>query len=165
MLRRLLKKLLPEPPAGARFAEPQHWRVPPQRDAAVWLRALPVLLPGGATLYLEGTTESQGAAWLAEHAIPEKLHIAAGTIWPKSDVYHIPLTPEMLESLAALVDRFGIACPAIHVHVHDDAQILLEWHDAFSADPMYVSTSIPEERVAAFAAALGVGPPLLEPHT
>jgi hypothetical protein len=36
--------------------------------------------------------------------------------------------------------------------------VLLEWHDAFASDPMYVSSEVPRERVEAFAGLIHVGP-------
>jgi hypothetical protein len=86
------------------------------------------------------------------------LTVACGTIWPKPDWFHIPLTPSLMEEAAVLVDQRGIALPSIHMHVHDGAKVILEWHDAFVDDPMYVSSEISREYVEAFADRLHVGP-------
>lgn len=90
-------------------------------------------------------------------SIASPLKVAFGTIWPKPDFYHLPLQSELLEEAADLVDRRGISLPSIHLHVHDGERVLLEWHDAFCDDPMYVATSFPRERVEEFARAIGAG--------
>jgi hypothetical protein len=109
-------------------------------------------------VYFEGTTESAFASWALEHAVAAPLKIAYGTIWPRPDWFHIPLDPSLLEQAAVLIDQHGIALPSIHVHAHDGTKVILEWHDAFVADPMYVSSEIPRESVEAFADRLHVGP-------
>ena len=132
--------------------------VPPTRDGTVFLRNLPILFDSNTFVYFEGTTERRFEQWLEEHAVQVQLKIAVGTIWPKSDFYHVPIEPSLLEEAAGLVEQHGIAYPAIHVHVHDTQRVLLEWHDAFSDDPMYVHSTLPMERVDTFARAIGVGP-------
>ena len=122
------------------------------------LRALPALLPGGGFVYFEGTTEASFAAWLQANAVSAPLKIAYGTIWPRPDDFHVPLHPVLLEEAAVLIDQQGIALPSIHVHAHDGTKVLLEWHDAFVNDPMYVASQIPRERVDAFASLMRVGP-------
>ncbi len=121
------------------------------------LRSLPILFPTDAFVYFEGTTENRFAAWLVAHAIPAPLKIAYGTIWPKPDCYHLPLQSDLLTEAADFVDRDGISLPSIHIHVHDGKRVLLEWHDAFCDDPMYVASAVPRDRVDEFARALGVG--------
>ena len=57
---------------------------------------------------------------------------------------------------ADLITQERISLPCTHLHVHDGKQVLLEWHDAFSDDPMYVASCIPRDRVAEFARQIGV---------
>ena len=158
LLSRLLRYATKEEAAGARMSGSKAWVVPPTRNCAAMVRALPILFPDGGLVYFEGTTESRFAAWAEAQAVSPPLKIAYGTLWPRPDYFHIPLTAALLDEAAALIDRHGIRQPAIHVHVHDGAKVLLEWHDAFEDHPMYVSTTLPRERVEAFAAAMGVGP-------
>jgi len=144
--------------AGARLNDRDPWVVPATRDAAAMLRALPTLLPGGGFVYFEDTTEAVFASWLQAHAVPAPLKVADGTIWPKPDVFHVPLEPALLEEAAVLIEQHRIALPSIHIHAHDGAEVLLQWHDAFIRVPMYVDSKIPRERVDAFARLIGVGP-------
>ena len=143
---------------GARLADPHPWVVPPSRDAGAMLRALPILLPRGGFVYFEGTTEAAFESWARAHAVSVQLKIAYGTIWPKPDWFHVPLDPALMQEAAGLIERNGIALPSIHIHVHDGVTVLLEWHDAFVDDPMYVSSAIPREAVEAFASSMNVGP-------
>jgi len=156
-LSRLLGYAAKQEAAGARLEQGERWVVPPTRDAAAVLRSLPILFPADAFVYFEGTTENHFAEWLAAHSIAAPLKVAHGTIWPKPDFYHVPLRSELLEEGADLVDRKGISLPAIHLHVHDGERVLLEWHDAFYDDPMYVAASLPRNRVEEFARAIGAG--------
>ncbi|MCC6486542.1 MAG: hypothetical protein IT364_03515 [Candidatus Hydrogenedentes bacterium] len=155
---RLLGYATKEEAAGARMSGPKAWVVPPTRNCESMLRALPILFPDGGFVYFEGTTESRFAAWAEAHAVVPPLKIAYGTLWPRPDFFHIPLEANLMEEAAVLIKQHGIRQPTIHVHVHDGAKVLLEWHDAFEDDPMYVSTALSRERVEAFASAMDVGP-------
>ena len=164
LLSRLLGFATREEAAGVRLNDRRPWIVPPTRDAATMLRALPDLLPDGGFVYFEGTTESRFESWAQEHAVSPPLKIAYGTIWPRPNYFHVPLDQELLQEAAALIDRYGIALPSIHVHAHDESKVLLEWHDAFGEDPMYVSSDISQERVVAFARGMNAGPVLRGDH-
>jgi hypothetical protein len=165
LLSRLLGYVSRQERDGVSLVDPAPWVVPAPTDAAAWLRALPSLFPTGAFVYFEGKMESIFKVWLETHAIPAPLKIAHGTIWPKPDCYHVPLEPGLMAEAADLVEREEVAQPSFHAHVHDGKQVLLEWHDAFEQDPMYVATSVAQERVEAFALALGVGPVARERDT
>jgi hypothetical protein len=158
MLSRLLGYATRSEMDGARLDDRQPWVVPATRNGAAFLRALPSLLPEGGFVYFEATTDGAFASWGREHAVAAPLKIAYGTIWPRPDWFHIPLAPSLLEEAAALTDEHRIALPSIHVHVHDGTRVLLQWHDAFIKDPIYVASTISRERVESFAERLGVGP-------
>jgi len=156
IIARLLKKvfrLMPPPPPGAGFQDQNPWCVAPTRDAARFLRALPFLFPTEAVACFEGTARRFGN-WVQWHALDEPLKIAPGTIWPKTIMYHVPLTVQLMTEAADLIEREGLA-PAVHVYVHDRRHVLLWWPDAFCDDPIWVDSSISEQRVTAFALALG----------
>jgi len=158
LMSRLFGYATKEEAAGSSLEDQHPWVIPPSRDATAILRSLPALFPRDAFVYFEGPAEARFAGWLVAHVIPPPLKIAYGTIWPKPDCYHIPLVAALLEEAAVLVDREGVALPCLHLHVHDGVQVLLEWHDAFVDDPMYVASIVPRDRVEAFARAIGVSP-------
>jgi hypothetical protein len=157
-LSRLLGYATADEMAGARLEGDRVWRVPGTRDGSAVLRALPALLHAGGFVYFEGTVDEGFARWLGAHAVTVPLKIAYGTIWPRPDWFHVPLDAALMDEAARVVDEQGVPMPSIHLHVHDGARVLLEWHDAFGSNPMYVSAAIPRATVDELAARLGVGP-------
>ena len=133
------------------------WEMPPARDLPALLRALPLLVPNDAVLYLEGGSPPQEIkAFLDTRCVPEKSHVAIGTIWPKPQRFHLPATAENLTELASLAETCQAMQVAVHLHVYAQGRVLLEWYDAFWKDPFYLSEAITEERVRAFSSALGL---------
>ena len=108
-------------------------------------------------MYFEGTTEGSFAEWLEVHKTSTSLKVAYGTIWPRPDCYHVSLESALLEEAAGLIKRVGIALPRIHLHVYDGKRVLLEWHDAFGDEPMYIASVVPCDRIDLFVRAIGVG--------
>jgi hypothetical protein len=141
--------------APIELREAECWRVEGTKDAAAFYRSLIPLASPGSVLYVEATTEKQVPAFLESRRVPDHPAIKQGTILPRSDRYHIPATAENLQQLAILIDRAGIVFPAIHTHLYKGDQVIVEWYDAFSNDPLFVSGSLPEEVVARFAQAIG----------
>ena len=110
-------------------------------------RALDGWLPDGSVLYFEsGSPSAEIESFMAEHAIPEQIHIALGTIWPKPRVFHVPATNATLSRLAGIMEHH--ACPqlAVHFHVYRDGAVLLQWHDAFGQE-MLVGPSVSDDQV------------------
>ena len=83
-------------------------------------------------LYFEGGSPSGKLLdFQREHGIPERAHVAYGTIWPKPTVFHLPATPETMMALTELMRLCAYPELAIHFHVYRDQTVLVEWHDAF----------------------------------
>lgn len=142
---------------GIALGQDAAWEVSPARDFPSLLRALPLLLPSDAVLYLEGGSPPKDIeAFLDVHCVRERSHVAMGTIWPRPRTFHLPATTENLTELAALAEKCAAMQIAVHLHVYAQATVLLEWHDAFWKDPLHLSVAIPEDRVRAFSAALGL---------
>jgi hypothetical protein len=130
------------------------WEVSGKTDFPSLLVALPELLPGECVLYFEGGWPSgELLKFLQEHRIPERAHVAYGTIWPKPTVFHLPATPKTMNPLAKLMCSFAYPELAVHFHVYRDQHVLLEWHDAFT-QPMLLSGELPEQTVRRFAEGL-----------
>jgi len=131
------------------------WEVEGTTDFPALLRAVFEWFPDDSVLYFEGGSPNEElSAFMAAHAVPETVHIATGTIWPKPKVFHVPATRENIDLLADLAERCAEPELAVHVHVYRDGEVLLEWHDAF-AQPMLLAGSLGENTVREFAAALG----------
>lgn len=136
------------------------WELSGKTDYSSLFAALPELLPESCVLYFEGGSPSSDLlAFLTEHGIPERAHVACGTIWPRPKIFHVPATPEALARLAELMQSCAWPELAWHFHVYRDQTVLLEWHDAFSQE-MLLSGTLHESKLRAFAAKLGM---LLEP--
>jgi hypothetical protein len=127
------------------------WEVSGKADFPSLLTVLPDLLPEESILYFEGGSPSGALLdFLRAHCIPERAHVAYGTIWPKPTVFHLPATPETMSRLVELTRSCAYPELAIHFHVYCGQSVLLEWHDAFT-QPMLLSGELPEQRVRTFA--------------
>jgi hypothetical protein len=150
-----LFRWIPADRSGIRLEEQDSWEVTPTKDVERFLRALPLLAPEGAVAYFEGTGEPHVAEYLRAVSVLPRLHVAVGTIWPRPDCYHVPITVQSMEALAAFLDARPAGYFCSHCHVYVGQSMVLEWHDAFATDPMCVSRQIGIETVSTFAAALG----------
>ncbi|HOX03597.1 MAG TPA: hypothetical protein P5555_15170 [Candidatus Paceibacterota bacterium] len=127
------------------------WEVAGEADFPSLLTALPDLLPEECLLYFEGgSPNGELLEFLRAHGVPERAHVAYGTIWPKPTAFHLPATPETMSRLAELTRSCAYPELAIHFHVCRGQSVLLEWHDAFT-QPMLLSGEFPEQRVRTFA--------------
>lgn len=150
------------------------WEIAGKTDFSSLFAALPDLLPSDCFLYFEGGSPSGGLLkFLEERKMPERTHVAPGTIWPKPDAFHIPATSATLNSLGELMHCSAYPELAIHFHVYLGQSVLLEWHDAFT-EPMLLSGKFSEPQVRAFADRLhmsckkgvdpGASPNAVPPH-
>ncbi len=127
------------------------WEMSGETDFPSLLMALADLLPEECVLYFEGGwPRGELLEFLRGHEIPERAHVAYGTIWPKPIVFHLPATPETMSGLAELTRSCDYSELAIHLHVYSGQSVLLEWHDAFT-QPMLLSGDLHEQRVRTFA--------------
>src|SRR5688572_33003562 len=154
-LARLFGAVPQEERRGIRLLDAEPWSVSPTKDVERFFRALPALMPVGSVAYFEDTAESHVARYLQSVSVPPQGRMAIGTIWPRPDCYHVPLTAETMEALAAFLEENPAGFFSAHCHVYRDDVVLLQWHDAFSNVPMYISRTIGADAVARFAEALG----------
>ena len=154
---RLLELLgiVPKDQRGAiRLTDAECWSIDPTADGARFYRALSILTRPGAVLYVEDTCESEVASVLRAHQVQNPTPVALGTVLPRPNRYHVAATPENLRGLAVLIEAHRMPLPAIHTHLYHDQEVLLEWYDAFTDDPIYVAATVPEGDVRRFAEAL-----------
>lgn len=132
------------------------WELTGKTDFASLLPALTAFLPEGSTLYFEGGAPTgELALFLQAHAVPERAHVAYGTIWPRPLVFHVPAKPETLFQFGELMrSRAGIEL-AEHFYVYRDQLVLLEWYDVFT-QPMRLADAFSEDQVKHFAERLGM---------
>lgn len=131
--------------------QPPVWRVSPIQDLPPFLRALEFIISQDAILYIEGGyPDEELLAFLERYTIENPVKVAIGTIWPQPRTFHISITPENIDALVKLAETRALPEVAIHLHVYQHGQVLLEWHDAFFDDLMHISKQIPEEKVKRF---------------
>lgn len=158
---------------GLRLKEDKAWWIASVTDPALWLRSLVLLEPSDAVLYLEGVDDAEIVNFLEQYPYSEPTAIGPMSIWPRLTFHHIAATPDNLENLAKLVETGKVERLAYHAALYRDQKLLLEWFESFCPpeeqgidigkgritegvqSPMYASLEVPEERVRAFANALG----------
>jgi len=139
---------------GARLVWAGHHEIEGPESFSQLFRALDGWLGEGSILYFEdGVSSPDVEAFLKAYAVPEQLHIALGTLWPRPRVFHVPASGDVLTRLAKLMENHGDLELAIHFHVYRDGAVLLEWHDVFSSNqPVLLAATVPEADVRALAA-------------
>ena len=103
ILTRLFRGVHEPEHGGIRLEEPNPWEVSPTNEVERFLRALPLLVTDGSIAYFEGTGEPHVAEYLRKASIPAPVQVAIGTIWPRPDRYHVPLTTNDDGGLAAFL--------------------------------------------------------------
>jgi hypothetical protein len=155
-LDRVLHWIFREQMTGLRFDDPDPLTLHVPREPGRFLRALPLLGGPDAIACFEGSTEGLVPCWLERHEVASEVKLAAATLMPRSDFYHVALGGEGgLSEFATLVETHGIAVPSIHVYVHEGGRVILAWYDAFLDHPVFIARAVPPARVHAFAAAAG----------
>ncbi len=101
----------------------------------------------------DGSPSGQLLDFLNTKSIPEQAHVAVGTLWPRPQYYHVPVTTENISRLADISETIAEPELAVHFHVYYKGEVILQWHDAFS-DPMLLSGKLEAEKVEAFAGRL-----------
>lgn len=142
-------------PVGV-MLEDTGWEIVGRRvDASTFFRALGEWAPHGAILVLEGGDHPAPLrTYLETCAVEPRMTIARGTIWPKAGVVHVPSTPAVLARLADFAETCAGPEVCDHLHVYDEAGLVLEWYDAFW-DPIRLSKRVMAEQIDTFSAALG----------
>jgi hypothetical protein len=146
-----LHEALHKPPAGARITEPSPWQLSPSCSTSEFLRALELLRVDDGVLALEGTLSDKAHRWLDANARRDGLQISPGTLWPKSDWWYVPVTPNALNAFA---ETLNDEPPAVHLFVYQGQQVLLEWYDAFT-DPLWLSRQLDGPALDQFVARVG----------
>lgn len=133
-----------------------YWELSGETDFPRLLAALPLLLPEGCVLYLEGGyPEDELLAFLQMQQTEHSVKVACGTVWPKPRIFHLPATPTVLQRLSELTHRRAAPELAAHFHIYRGQVVFLEWHDVFT-QPALISGTLNEEIIANFARVLSM---------
>ena len=152
MLKDFLSRWGYRPPPTPKLEPGAVWQLRPECDWPSFLRALRLLELQSGTVAFEGTTEKRIARWLSQHASSDGLRISAGTMWPASDWWYLPIEGPRIAELAALLE--SAASASIHLYAYDDTGLVIEWYDAFD-EPLWIARRIHERPLKRFLAAVG----------
>jgi hypothetical protein len=111
---------------------------------------LPEILPLPVNLCFEGVGISPDVQQLlAAHAISASFEIPRGTIWPKSDIFHVVATEQFLVDLTAVARRHAEPEICDHFFAYTNGRGLMQWYDAFDLS-LLIAETVPEARLQIF---------------
>jgi len=126
----------------------------PVRDLYGLLKAIDLAMPKEATLYVEGTSIAPEVRdYLGRRQGPAPRRVEPGTLWPKPQVFHLPLEGRKLEELRDLAERHAEPEICDHLVVYLDDRVLLWAHDAGSGH-VELARSLPVQLANGFREAL-----------
>jgi len=149
-LRQVKRRVAPDL-SGSTLDLRAYYELSAPEDHALFIQSLGSLLPADAVLYLEGVSIDPDVVRLLEDwSCAERLKIARGTLWPKPQVFHVPMGPEVTQQLAALFEHHASPEICDHFHAYHLKRVLLQWHDAFFDDPLLLAGTFAEAQVRDF---------------
>ena len=135
------------------------WEIEQGRvDSAQFFAALWRHFPDATTFYAEGgggTIAPEVRECYAAHREEGEYVPRAETLWPRSAKFRCRFSAELMTALSALAERHATPELLDHLALYRGSTEVLSWPDAFG-NVMWVSGSVSEEVVAAFAADLGL---------
>jgi hypothetical protein len=124
-------------------------------DLYALLRALDETMPPDAILYLEGTSFAPEIRdFLSSRHAPQSREVAPGTILPRPETFHLPLTGTNLADLRALAEQHAEPEVTDHLAVYRRDELLLSAYDAGDGD-VQVARTLPEQTIGRLRLALG----------
>lgn len=132
------------------------WTVTATKDFSQFLLNIPRLLPPGSVLCIEADCSPRPVLdFLNAHKVEGSVKLPRGTLLPKSEMFHLPVTDENMRRLDSVIAASDSGAIPTHVQACNGDSILLQWFDASASDPIFVSKTIPENVLRKFCAALG----------
>jgi hypothetical protein len=113
------------------------------------LRAIDQAQLRNAVLYLEGTSITQVVAdLLSQHAIEPASRIARGTVLPRPQTYHVPLSSPALVHLRDMSETHAAPEICDHLVVYDAQRVLISAYDV--GEEVFVVRDLEPEKLAHF---------------
>ena len=135
------------------------WELEERRvDSTTFLQLLAPTFPEATTAFFEGSSIAPNIVTIFErHADPGPYLPKPQTIWSTGVNlrFRCNFTPAICEALASASLHHAEPELFDHLFLYAEHVPLMEWPDAFS-NCMWIASSIPESRIGAFAAGLGV---------
>ncbi len=152
MLWRWKKRVLPEIPP---LHNPE-WEVSAPADMVAFMKHLSGLLPEGSVLVLEATSIARDVkSFLEAHQPANRPTLHVETTWPKSKVFHVPVTQMNMNMLAELVENHALPEICDHLKAYKGVREILAWYDVCCDDPWFVDACIGEAPLRSFCETLG----------
>ncbi len=125
------------------------------RDLIGLLRCAVELFGSNSVLYLEGTAMSPAVkALLPTRQIRATSLLPRASTWPRPEAFHVPLRIDVVDELAARVADQAPGALCDHLHIYRGKALLLQGFEA-GWEPLLVSFSLPESRIADFCDRMG----------
>jgi len=135
------------------------WELEDRRvDSTTFLQLLAPMFPEATTVFFEGSSIAPNIVTILErHTDPGPYLPKAQTLWSTGAIlrFRCNFTPAICEALASASLHHAEPELFDHLFLYAEHVPLMEWPDAFS-NCMWIASSIPESRIDAFAAGLGV---------
>lgn len=142
--------------AGIDLNSAERWVIEELKDPIAFFRHLGVLIPPDSTLYFEGSAIGPEAARLYDNnEAANTVPVVRDSVFPVPRIFHVSLNAAFIERLISLLDTYQTEACFHHVKAYREGRLLFTFHDAFDGSDLLVSDQIPEEKVRAFAFALG----------
>ena len=134
------------------------WELEGRVDSTAFLQALPSAFPEATSAFFEGSSIAPDIVRIFEVHVDEGLYAPVPqTLWATDSILRFRCKFDRSLCVALADASLHNAEPELfdHIFIYADALALLEWPDAF-ANCMWIASSMPESRVVAFAAKLGL---------
>ena len=132
------------------------WAVTSPKDFSQFLLNVSQLLPPGSVLCIEACCSARPVLdFLNAHKVEAGVKLPRGTLLPRSEMFHLPVSEENLRQLDNVIASSDAGGIPTHVQAYNGDSILLQWFDASAGDPIFVSKKIPENVLREFCAKLG----------
>jgi hypothetical protein len=127
-------------------------------DSTTFLQALPSAFPEATAAFFEGSSIAPDIVHIFEqHADSGPYLPQPQTLWSTGNIsrFRCRFTPSLCDALARASLHHAEPELFDHLFLYAERVPLVEWPDAFS-NCMWIAYSIPEARISAFAASLGL---------
>ncbi|HYD47157.1 MAG TPA: hypothetical protein VEB21_02350 [Terriglobales bacterium] len=136
-------------------------------DSVIFFHSLAAVVPEASTAYFEGAAIAPEVADIyRRHVEPGPYVPPRETLWSvtvsiqgvslgNDELFRCRFTPTLCKELADISQQHAEPELCDHLSLYAGDQPILEWPDAFG-NCIWISPAVPENRIRAFAAALGL---------
>ena len=138
------------------FDSKRAWISSPTPEPSKLLAAIVDFLPKESFLYVEGTViDSQASALYCRNACSPVRKIVPDTIQPPPRSFHMPATVKVLTQLSTFMKANPSAKWGHHLKIYSAEGILVDWHDADTDWPVFLSSRFSKKSAEELGRILG----------